>query len=390
MKAVWKAVGQFFRTADIFLLIVSLVASAYGIVLISSAGKVILVVTKSGERYLTDQSARLVTVQCVAVAIGFILFIVLSCVPLDFLSRFWKWVLAFNVAFILLLYIWGMERGGNKSWLEIPGFPVAIQPAEVVKIGFILVLAKQISAFTERERLNSPPSAVLLVAHLGLMAGIIFMPSKDIGMIVMYTMIFFSMCLAGGLKLHWFALGSAALAGAAPILWNFIGENQQNRIMYGFNPDADPGETGYQAIHSRIAIGGGGMTGQGLYNGLQIQQGKLPEKQTDFIFSVAGEELGFIGCIAILLLLSVIVVRCLYVATRSKTQLASVVCVGVAGMILFQTIINVGMCLALTPVIGLTLPFFSYGGSSVITMFAAMGMVSSAHRHPKTHMLSDD
>ena len=391
MKAIWKAVRDFFRTADIFLLIVCLLASVYGIILISSAGRAISVKLSSGEFIIVNRSAQFVTVQTISVVIGVVLFIVLSCLPLDLLARFWKWILVFNVIFILLLFTpLGKLVNGNRNWLVIPGFPVDIQPAEVVKVTFILVLAKQFAAFSERDKLNGLPSVALLVGHFVLMAGIIFLPSRDVGTIVVYALVFLSMCLAGGLKLRWFALGGAAIAGAVPILWNFLDPGQQARILYGFNPDLDPQNSGWQPIRSRIAIGGGGMTGQGLYNGVQNQQAKLPEKQTDFIFSVAGEELGFLGCLAILLLLSVIVIRCLYVATRSDTQLGAVVSVGIAGMILFQTVINVGMCLALTPVIGLTLPFFSYGGSSVITMFAAMGMVSSAYRHPKTYLLSDN
>ncbi|MCL2747814.1 MAG: FtsW/RodA/SpoVE family cell cycle protein [Oscillospiraceae bacterium] len=393
LKAVGKAVGYFFRTADIFLLVLCLVCSAFGVALISSASRAVSLATESGGRVLTDISARTVTTQCVAIVIGVILFILLSCVPLDLITRFWKWILAFNILFVLLLFTpWGSLRGGNRSWLDIPGFPISIQPAEVVKVGFLLVLGRQISSFTERERLNSLPSAVLLAAHLGLMIGVVFFPSRDVGMIVVYLMIFFFMCLAGGLKFRWFAIAGVGLAVAGPAIWlsSLLSEQQKNRLLYGFSPELDPLNVGYQPIKAKIAIGGGGLMGQGLFNGIQNMQGSPPEKHTDFIFCVAAEELGFVGCLIILLLLSVIIIRCLYVSTRAKTQLASVVCVGVAGMLLFQTINNVGMNLALTPVIGLTLPFFSYGGSSIIATFAAMGLVSSAYRHPRTHLLSDD
>ncbi|MDR3207542.1 MAG: FtsW/RodA/SpoVE family cell cycle protein [Oscillospiraceae bacterium] len=390
MKTIWKAVKDFFKTADIFLLVVCLLAAAYGVVLISSAGRVMLVTAETGQTVTVDNAARLVTVQCAAIAIGVVLFVILSCVPLDLLARLWKWLLGFNILFVALLQIWGVELLGNRSWLKIPGFPVLIQPAEVVKVTFILVLAKQLSEGLRRDRLNRLPSVALLAGHLGLMVGTVFLFSKDLGMVVVYVAIFFVMCLFGGLKLRWFAAAAAVIAGACPFAWRMLADHQRQRLLVGFNPSADPLGYGWQAIQSKIAIGGGQLTGQGLYNGVQTQLGRLSQKESDFIFAVAGEELGLVGCLVILLLLAVIVLRCLYAATRSKTPLATVVCVGVAGMVLFQSVINVGMCLALTPVIGLTLPFFSYGGSSIITMFAAMGLVSSAYRHPKTHLLSDE
>ena len=389
LKTAARAIKQYFRTADIFLLAVCLASAVFGLVLISSAGRVVYVGSGESKR-LADISGQILTVQSLAIFIGVVLYVVISCVPLDLIARLWKWILGFNVIFILLLFTpLGEEINGNRSWLVIPGFPMNIQPAEVVKVTFILLLAKQISMLSERKRINNPISAGMLFAHLGLMVGAIFLPSRDIGMIVIYTLIFFTMCLASQLHPLWMALYGVLMAGGIVLIWPFIGERQQNRFIYGFSPELDPLDVGYQPLQGKVAIGGGGLTGQGLYQGLQNMNGAPPEKQTDFIFCVAAEELGFIGCIVILLLLSIIVIRCLYVSTRAKTRLASVACVGVAGMILFQTIINVGMNLALTPVIGLTLPFFSYGGSSIITTFAAVGMVSSAYKHPKTHLLSD-
>ena len=133
-----------------------------------------------------------------------------------------------------------------------------------------------------------------------------------------------------------------------------------------------------------LALGGGKLTGQGLFHGIQTQgeySGSLPFRYTDFIFSAIGEELGMLGCLAVLLLLAAIIVRCLMVARKARNTTESYVCVGVAAVLIFQTISNVGMCLFVLPVIGLTLPFFSYGGSSIVTLFAAMGMVSSVQSH---------
>jgi rod shape determining protein RodA len=214
-------------------------------------------------------------------------------------------------------------------------------------------------------------------------------------MSIIYVLIFFVMCLAGGLKLRWVFSYLAVMGGGAVAMFQLfgsklLGETQWNRIVYGFAPDSDPYKAGWQAIKSRIAIGAGRLTGLGLRGSAQRQLNELTQKESDFIFAICGLELGMVGCVALLLLLSVIIVRCLFVAARAKTPLVAAVSAGVGGMLLFQTIINVGMCLALTPVVGLTLPFFSYGGSSIVTMFAAAGLVSSAKRFPMAHHLKDE
>ena len=133
---------------------------------------------------------------------------------------------------------------------------------------------------------------------------------------------------------------------------------------------------------SLLTLTGGGVTGQGLFSGTRTQAGALSQQHTDFIFSVIGEELGIVGCTFVLLLLAVIVARCIYVGVKSGSYMNRQVCIGMAGMLIWQIIINVGMCVGLTPVIGLTLPFISYGGSSILTMFAAMGIVSGIHMRP--------
>ena len=151
-----------------------------------------------------------------------------------------------------------------------------------------------------------------------------------------------------------------------------------------FDPSIDPDGVGVRWDTSRSlqAIQNGGMTGQGLYNGTMIQSRSIYAQHTDFIFSAIAEELGMIGCIVVLILLTAIVIRIIYVGIKSQNYMNRIICIGIAGMLLFQIIINVGMCLGLLPVIGLTLPFVSYGGSSIVTMFMAMGVVSGIHMRP--------
>ena len=176
------------------------------------------------------------------------------------------------------------------------------------------------------------------------------------------------------------------LAVIVPILWNssLVREDQKNRVMVLFDESIDPLGTTvrYQASRSINAISGGGLTGQGLFQGTQIQSGNVPAQHTDFIFAAIGEELGYAGCALCIGLLVAIILRILYVGAHSQSYFYRQVCVGIAGTLMFQIIINIGMCLGVAPVIGLTLPFFSYGGSSMMSLFIAMGVISSVRMHP--------
>jgi rod shape determining protein RodA len=196
-------------------------------------------------------------------------------------------------------------------------------------------------------------------------------------MIVVYLFIFLFMLFASGAMLVWFFAAAGAVAAAAPLVWNHLGEYQKMRILVVLDETLDPLGYGWQAARCKLAIGGGKIFGQGLFNGTQTQHGILPAKETDCIFAVAGEELGMIGCIVIILLLLTIIIRCFYVASRARNGMGSLICVGIASMLIFQTLENIGMCLGVTPVIGITLPFSSYGGTSIVTMYVAMGIISS-------------
>ena len=161
--------------------------------------------------------------------------------------------------------------------------------------------------------------------------------------------------------------------------------HQRNRIQVLFDPTVDPdGVTvRYHAVRSMRSLTGGGWAGQGLFNGIRTQNGELPAQHTDFIFSAIGEELGFIGCMLVLLLEFLIIARCIYVGNRSQDYARRLVCYGAASALIFQVCVNVGMCIGVAPVIGLTLPFMSYGGSSLMTLYAMLGLVSGVHARPE-------
>jgi len=364
LKKYLKAVLEYIKKSDMLLLFLCIVCSIYGIIIISSA-------TKSFE------TSQYVIIQSVALFLGIIAFVVMSLLDLDVITDKWRWILAFNVLFFLTLVLWGVEGGtGNRGWLRFG--PIGIQPAEVVKITFTILLAKQICVLNSHD-LNAPASVAQLVAHFVLMFGLIILVSDDLGSALVYLVIFLVILFAAGLKLRWFGLGLLLFAASSPILWRMLGDYQKQRILAPYIPEVvDPTGLGvtWQANQSKIALASGGLKGAGLYHGVQSQSGALPYKHTDFIFAVAGEELGLIGCLTIILLLTAIILRCIYVGVKCNDPKGMLVCIGYAGMLIFQTFENIGMCAGLTPVIGLTLPFFSYGGSSILTLFAAMGVVS--------------
>ena len=205
------------------------------------------------------------------------------------------------------------------------------------------------------------------------------------GSALVYLMIFAGVAFAAGVKLRWFALGGGLVAAGATlaVIFDLIPDYMLRRFQVLLDHSYDPSGVGFQQTRSLMALGSGQLFGQGLFQGVQTQSSNtwaLPERQTDFIFAVCGEELGLVGCVAVLLILAAIVYRCVSTAAAAKSSMESYVCVGISAMLIFQIIENVGMCLFVMPVIGLTLPFFSYGGSSIVTMYVAMGMVSGIRK----------
>lgn len=370
MQYIGRAIGAFFKKADMLLLLLCIIATIFGIVAISSATRV-------------EGSARYVMVQSVALVLGIAVYVLFTLVDVDIIAERRELLLIFSLLFIGCLKFWGISgETGNRSWLDIPLLPINVQPAEVCKIFFIIILAKMMSV--SQNRLSSP----LTVGKLGGLTILFFLliiyASSDLGVALIYLFIFLVMAFVGGVNIIWFLMGFGALVVAAPILFAIMRDDQKDRIMMIFDPSIDPTGQGvrWQTNLSLRAITNGGLSGQGLYNGTMVKSSSIPAQHTDFIFSAIAEELGILGCVAVLLLLTAIVVRCLHVGVKSGNYMNRIICVGIASMLVFQIIINVGVCLGLLPVIGLTLPFISYGGSSIFTMFMAMGVVSGIHMRP--------
>ena len=228
-----------------------------------------------------------------------------------------------------------------------------------------------------------------LAGHTLLMIGLIVVTSGDFGMALTYCVIFVVMAWAGGVKKRWFLLAAVVCVVGLVVIWPHISDSYfMKRFMVVIdhltgNPDTLYEQTqgaGWQQTRSILAIGSGGLFGMGYLNGTQTQslsEQSLPARHTDEIFAVCGEEFGLVGCVLLLALLGAIILRCIWVARRACSPQSALIAMGYAGMLIAQVAVNVGMCLYVFPVVGLTLPFISYGGSSILTMFAAMGIVSS-------------
>ena len=367
-----RKLGEAFRKGDLLLLMFCLVTNAFGCLVISSTTNAM-------------GSLRYVIIQIVAALLGVMLYVIVSSIDAEFWAEHRSALVAFNTVLLLMLIPFGTDNGtGNKSWLDFPLLPIDIQPAEICKITYILIMASVMNS--HQNRLSSIPSVAHMVLHLGLLVGLNMVLSGDAGVSLIFVFIFIGMAFAGGVSLIWFLVAGGGIAVIFPFIWNFVMDDYQRlRIEILFNPDLDPLGVGarYHTARSLRSITGGGMTGQGLFNGHRTQmEDALYAQHTDYIFSAIGEELGYVGCTMVMVMLLVIIIRIIWVGTRSQDYMRRLICFGAASAMIFQCMSNIGMCIGLTPVIGLTLPFISYGGSSLVTLYAMLGLVSGVYARP--------
>ena len=371
----------FFQRADIFLLVICIVCAIFGTVMVYRAATGMVA---SGNQELNP--TKLVMVQLFALLLGIFAFVVLTVLDSDLLADHWKILILIDVVLMVLLVIFGEEDNtGNKSWIRFAG--IGIQPSEVVKVIYIICAAKQMTYLKEYHDINSFMSVVQMAGHFVLIFGMIVVVSSDLGSASIILCIFLTMFFCLGVRLYWFALGGAAVAAMVPLLWNyFLKDYQKERLLAPYDPTIDPDGWGrnWQTSQSKLTLASGRLTGVDEAH----RATNFTGKHTDFIFSCVGEELGMIGCILVVVLLSIIIIHCVRVGLKSSRTFDMLLCIGIASAVAFQTFINVGMCIGVTPVIGITLPFFSYGGSSMMTMFAAMGLVSGVKFKLKPKLFS--
>ena len=310
-------------------------------------------------------------------------FATLVVVNLDYhviLDRLFWFMLIFSAAILAVTLVLGSTGAAmettNKSWLTIPGIGIDIQPSEFVKITFICTFSKHL--WTVHDRINHPKTLLFLLLHAGLIVGLILL-SGDLGVALVYMALFLVMLFCAGLHLWCFGGALAAVAFVLPFLWDYLETYQQDRILVGFSPELDPLYRGWQPLLSRQCIENGGLFGVGLFGGGDYEQ--LAASHTDFILATVAEKFGFVGVLLVLVALVVMIVRILQIARLSRRDYGMYLCVGVAAVMIAQILENVGMCLGILPVIGLTLPFVSCGGSSLLATFMLVGIVHSVAAH---------
>ena len=353
---------------DIFLLSVTLLCIVYGVIMISSAVK------------SYDGSIRYILIQSIGIVIGFGVMLLISKFDYEYYSDFA--IVIYIVCILMLVAVLGFGTGfestGSKSWIRFG--PIGVQPSEFVKLGFILTFSKHLSRCDD---VNSPKNIIFLSVHLLALVGLIML-QPDFGTTMVFICIFVGMMYLAGIEKKYIFGAIIALVILIPLAWFFFLKTyQKERILVFLNPESDPLGAGYHVIQSKIAIGSGGIFGKGLFRGTQTQLDILPVKHTDFIFAVIGEELGLIGAVLCLGLLFALVLRCIHISLKAKDKFGKYIAVGVAFMFMAHIFENIGMCVGLMPVTGIPLPFFSYGGSSVVTNLIAIGLVQNVYRNGK-------
>lgn len=364
---------NFLKNTDFLLTSLALLCTFCGILAIFSATR-------------SYGTIKFVVIQSAACVIGFVLMLIISNVDFELFVDANKYIFIGNLLLLILVLLIGIgaESTGTKGWIDLG--PVSFQPSEIAKIGFILTFATHLMRV--KNDINYIPALLGLFLHVAIFIFLIML-QPDLGTAIVFFFIFLSMIFVAKISYKYVLIFFITLAVLAPLFWllkdKILSPYQIDRILVFFDPYRDPNGSGFNVIQSEISIGSGKLFGKGYLSGSQNQLGYLPAKHTDFIFATIGEEWGFFGSIAIVILLFLLVLRCIYIAATTDNVYGSFICTGISAMFLFHILENVGMCIQLMPVTGIPLPFISYGGTSLITNFMAIGFVNSvaSSRHLK-------
>lgn len=376
MKGIFTAIADFIRETDKLLLALIILTSGFGVVAVASA-----------TAYSSVLSNKYI-VQLAGVVLGLTAAIIISVIDYKTISNFWPLFAAVTVGLVVLTFFVGVRPEGSDdtAWLPLPG-GITLQPSELLKIAFIITFSKHVYSIPEKE-ISSLKNVVLLCLHGIFPIALIHFQGDD-GTMFVFIIMFVSLLFAAGVKLRYFAIGGALAAAAVPIYWyKFMSTWQKQRFYVVFYKDYDPLGMGWQQHQCKTAIANGGWFGQGLFHGDYVQSGSIPKGYNDCIFASIGEELGFLGSLTVLLLLGGICFRCLMTAKKARDKMGQLICVGVFSMIAAQSLINIGMCLGVLPVIGVTLPLFSAGGTSVVMLIMSMGLVLNVYSHRNKRTLT--
>jgi rod shape determining protein RodA len=344
------------------LLLAILAVGGVGMVVLYSAG---------------DQSPDLLVRQAVRFGIGLFVMLVAAQIPPRNLHLWTPWLYAAGVGALVWVLVGGEMGGGARRWIDL-GF-VTVQPSEGMKIAVPMMVAWCLAHRPMPPTLlNVAVAGVLIGVPLGLVAC-----QPDLGTALLIGSAgAFGLFLAG---LRWRVMGALAVAGAAlvPVAWQFLHPYQRQRVLTFIDPESDPLGAGHHIIQSKIAVGSGGLYGKGWLNGTQSHLDFLPERSTDFIFAVFGEEFGFFGGVVLLVLYLALVGRALYIAAQAQDGFGRLLAGSLALTFFVYVVVNIGMVIGLLPVVGVPLPLISYGGTSMVTLLAAFGIIMSIHSHKR-------
>ncbi len=359
-------IADFIRETDKLLLSLVLFSSLYGCLAVFSS-----------TRYLS--SMRPFVVQFLSMVFGVVAAMIISAFDYETFIKRWYFFVAVGIIPVILTFFIGFAPEGtdDKAWLDL-GI-TTFQPSELLKICFIITFSAHLSSI--KSNINKLKYLIPVCIHGAFPVLLIHFQGDD-GTALVFAVMVLCMMWAAGVSWKYFLGALTAAVIASPLVYFFVmNEDQRSRIVSIFDIESDIQGSTYQQYYGRMALANGGISGQGLFKGELTQIGFVPEGQNDFIFVSIGEELGFLGCMAVILLLGAVCLRSIRVARICSKDSGKLICVGFFGMIFAQIIINIGMCTAVLPVIGVTLPFFSAGGTSLLCLYLGVGLVLGVYKH---------
>jgi rod shape determining protein RodA len=327
--------------------------------------------------YQTDESMRtpIYMKQLYWAAIGLIFLIAVVVFDYHLLLSLAYPFFGVSMALLIGVLLFGRSISGSQRWITLASF--SIQPSELVKISLVLALAKY---FFENEKSGAYGLKDLyLPLGLALFPALLIMKQPDLGTAMLVLLVAFSIILFLGVEWKLLVISLGGLLGAFPFLWHFLKDYQKKRILIFMQPEADPLGAGYHILQSKIAVGSGAFLGKGFMKGTQGQLRFLPEQHTDFAFSVLAEEWGFIGTFVVITLYLVLLLWSLNIARQAKDRFGLILALGVSAILFWQGTINMGMVVGVVPVVGVPLPFISYGGSSILASLIGIGLLLNIH-----------
>ena len=364
------------KSIDVRLMIFTIIAIVIGCVMVYSA-------TRWNDGLTGGDPTFYLRKQVIAAILGCVAAIVAMIMDYRYLGKLSKVIYVLSLGFLMTIFVMGTRVNGALNWIRIAG--MTIQPAEFAKYGFVVGLAAYL---TSKEDLSTFKSLIIPFIITAIPMGIVLI-QKDLGSAIVFPAVMLVMLFAAGAKPKILLSLLGGVAAMAPIVYFFLlSEYQKNRILVFINPGMDPQGAGYNVLQSLTAIGSGGLFGKGLGNSTQARLNFLPAHHTDFIFSIIGEELGFIGAVAVLFILFSIVRRGVHIARESKDRFGMLLATGIIAIFIVHIFINVGMTMNLSPCTGIPLPFMSAGGSSLIATMLGIGILQSIYMRRQKMMFS--